>query len=181
MKQKADIEPDDANTVADDGMTMYNDDSDRTIDSPITKEDSASALKAKTPRFAPLSASFTSAISYLRIGTIAAWSLEDYTAQSPEELSLKCGDDIVALRKLDEWRYLGDNYRTDVQRTGTVDRRRLEMWYRLNVPLQIKASRNSGYDIELKHYCYYLKGDALEIKVSARNLHNCNNSDNGSP
>ena len=181
MKQKADIEPDDANTVADDGMTMYNDDSDRTIDSPITKEDSASALKAKTPRFAPLSASFTSAISYLRIGTIAAWSLEDYTAQSPEELSLKWNKYIVALRKLDEWRYLGDNYRTDVQRTGTVDRRRLEMWYRLNVPLQIKASRNSGYDIELKHYCYYLKGDALEIKVSARNLHNCNNSDNGSP
>ncbi|CAN9469008.1 unnamed protein product [Alternaria alternata] len=181
MKQTADIEPDDANTVADDGMTMYNDDSDRTIDSPITKEDPTSTLMARALRFAPLSASFRCAISYLRVETIAARSLEDFTAQNPEELSLKHGDDIVSLRKLDEWRYLGDNYKTDVQRTGTVDRRRLEMRYHLNVPLQIKASRNSGCDSDEKHYSYYLKGDALEIKASARNLHNCNNSDNGRP
>ncbi|CAN9465406.1 unnamed protein product [Alternaria alternata] len=109
MKQTADIEPDDANTVADDGMTMYNDDSDCTIDSPITEEDSASALMAGTPTFAPFSASFTSAINYLRVGTIGALSLENYTAQSPKELSLKCYNDIVALRKLDEWRYLEDS------------------------------------------------------------------------
>ncbi|CAN9399095.1 unnamed protein product [Alternaria alternata] len=132
MKQTVDIEPDDANTVADDGMTMYNDDSDRTIDSPLTKEDSASALMAGTPTFAPLSASFTSAINYLRVGTIEASILEDYTAQSPGELSLKCEDYIVALRKLDEWRYLGGIQGTDPYRTGTVDRRKLEMRYRLN-------------------------------------------------
>ncbi|CAN9459971.1 unnamed protein product [Alternaria alternata] len=164
MKQTVDIEPDDANTVADDGMTMYNDDSDRTIDSPLTKEDSASALMAGTPTFAPLSASFTSAINYLRVGTIEASILEDYTAQSPGELSLKCEDYIVALRKLDEWRYLGGIQGTDPYRTGTVDRRKLEMRYRLNVPLQIKASRSSGYDSHEKSYCYYIKGDALEIK-----------------
>ena len=144
MKQTADIEPDDANTVVDDGMTMYNDDSDCTIDSPITKEDSASALKAKTPRFAPLSASFTSAISYLRIRTIEAFSLERYTVQSPEELSLKYDTKIVALRKLDEWRYWGDTYENDFQRAGIVDRRRLIVYCPLNVPLQIKASRDSG-------------------------------------
>jgi hypothetical protein len=140
MKQTADIEPDDANTVADDGMTMYNDDSDCTIDSPITKEDSASALMAGTPTFAPLSASFTSAINYLRIGTIRALSLANYTAQSPEELSLKWNKYIVALRKLDEWRYLGDTYEDDIQRTGIVDRRRLCVEYRLNVPLQTDLS-----------------------------------------
>ncbi|CAN9433200.1 unnamed protein product [Alternaria alternata] len=109
FESEADIEPDDANTVADDGMTMYNDDSDCTIDSPITEEDSASALMAGTPTFAPFSASFTSAINYLRVGTIGALSLENYTAQSPKELSLKCYNDIVALRKLDEWRYLEDS------------------------------------------------------------------------
>jgi hypothetical protein len=140
MKQTADIEPDDANTVADDGMTMYNDDSDCTIDSPITKEDSASALMAGTPTFAPLSASFTSAINYLRIGTIRALSLANYTTQSPEELSLKWNKYIVALRKLDEWRYLGDTYEDDIQRTGIVDRRRLCVEYRLNVPLQTDLS-----------------------------------------
>ncbi|CAN9437224.1 unnamed protein product [Alternaria alternata] len=153
MKQTADIEPDDANTVADDGMTMYNDDSDCTIDSPITKEDSASALMAGTPTFAPLSASFTSAINYLRIGTIRALSLANYTAQSPEELSLKWNKYIVALRKVDEWRYLGDTYEDDIQRTGIVDRRRLCVEYRLNTinhsaawlssPSSLR-SRNSG-------------------------------------
>ncbi|KAH6839855.1 hypothetical protein CC77DRAFT_502630 [Alternaria alternata] len=181
MKQTADIEPDDANTVADDGMTMYNDDSDCTIDSPITEEDSASALMAGTPTFAPFSASFTSAINYLRVGTIGALSLENYTAQSPKELSLKCYNDIVALRKLDEWRYLGKIYENDIQRTGIVDRRRLCVEYRLNVPLQIKASRNSGSDTYRERGLHYLKGDALEIKASARNLHDCNNSDNDSP
>ncbi|KAF7670651.1 hypothetical protein GT037_011230 [Alternaria burnsii] len=181
MEQTASIEPDDMNTVADDGMTMYNDDSDCTIDSPITKEDPNFALIAGTPRFAPLRGSFTSAIRYLRVGKAVACSLEDYTAQSPEELSLKRRDDVVVLRKLDEWRYLGDNYKTNVQRTGTVDRRRVEMRYRLNVPLQIKASRNSGCDSDQEHYSYYLKGDALEIKASARNLHHCNSSDNGRP
>jgi hypothetical protein len=180
MQQTADIEPDDANTVADDGMTMYNNDSDRTIDLPLTKKDSASAPMAGTPTFAPLSASFTSAISYLRVGTIGAWCLENYTAQSPEELSLKNGDYIVALRKCDDWRYLGDIYGTDVQRTGTVDRRILEMRHALNVRLHIKASRNSGSDTHLERYCYYLKGDALEIHASAINLYNCTNSDNDS-
>ncbi|CAN9152223.1 unnamed protein product [Alternaria alternata] len=165
MKQTADIEPDDANTVADDGMTMYNDDSDCTIDSPITKEDSASALMAGTPTFAPLSASFTSAINYLRIGTIRALSLANYTAQSPEELSLKWNKYIVALRKVDEWRYLGDTYEDDIQRTGIVDRRRLCVEYRLNVPLQIKASRNSGNDTYSNIGLDYVKGDALEIKT----------------
>lgn len=72
MEQTADIEPDDANTVADNGMTMYNDDSDRTIDSPLTKKDSVSAPMAGTPTFAPLSASFTSAINYPRVETIGA-------------------------------------------------------------------------------------------------------------
>lgn len=181
MKQTADIEPDDANTVVDDGMTMYNDDSDCTIDSPITKEDSASALKAKTPRFAPLSASFTSAISYLRIRTIEAFSLERYTVQSPEELSLKYDTKIVALRKLDEWRYWGDTYENDFQRAGIVDRRRLIVYCPLNVPLQIKASRDSGIDIYQGDYCSYRKGDALEIEASAINLRNCNNSDSDSP
>ena len=156
MKQTADIEPDDANTVADDGMTMYNDDSDCTIDSPITEEDSASALMAGTPTFAPFSASFTSAINYLRVGTIGALSLENYTAQSPKELSLKCYNDIVALRKLDEWRYLGKIYENDIQRTGIVDRRRLCVEYRLNVPLQIKASRNSGSDTYRERGLHYL-------------------------
>ncbi|KAH8635472.1 hypothetical protein IG631_10873 [Alternaria alternata] len=181
MKQTADIEPNDANTVADDGMTMYNDDSDRTIDSPITKEDPTSALMAGTPRFAPLRASFTSAFSYLRVGTIGACSLENYTAQSPEELSLKRDDDIVALRKLDEWRYSGEIYENDIQRTGIVDRRKLNVEYHLNVPLQIKASRDSKGDADLEGDRYYRKGDALEIEASAINLRNCNNSDDDSP
>jgi hypothetical protein len=180
MKQTADIEPDDAKTVADDGMTMYNDDSDRTIDSPLTKEDSASDLMAETPTFAPLSASFTSAINYLRVGTIGALSFENYTAQSPQELSLKSEDYITALRKLDEWRYLGDIYETGSLRTGTVDRRRFYVQYALNVPLQMKASRDSGSDAYWESYRYYFKMDALEIKASARKLHTCNNSDNGS-
>ena len=55
--------------------------------------------------------------------------------------------------------------------TGTVDRRRIVMQYPLNVPLQIMASRDAGNDNRHKKALEYWKGDALEVRVSARNLH----------
>jgi hypothetical protein len=58
--------------------------------------------------------------------------------------------------------------------TGTVDRRRIVMQYPLNVPLQIMASRDAGNDAgnddRHKKALKYWKGDALEVRVSAKNL-----------
>jgi hypothetical protein len=75
----------------------------------------------------------------------------------------------VILHQLDEWQYFGSS--STLQMTGTVDRRRIVMQYPLNVPLQIMASRDAGNDNRHKKALKYWKGDALEVRVSARNLH----------
>jgi hypothetical protein len=166
MKQAVDIESEDGKTITDGALTVYDCDSDCTIDIPSSKAESIPTPGPTTPAFAPLSDSVKSALRNLRIEKVTATCLESYFAQAPEELSFKKMGSIRELRKVDEWRYFGVVSTTNSQKPGTVDRRRIIIEYHLNVPLQLKASRDVGNDKLLKHHLRYSKGDALEVKVS---------------